>query len=403
MTEPVEWKNRIVGYEEHPASWFVANPRNWRIHGAAQASGLGGILRSVGIVQNVIVNQRTGNLLDGHLRVTLALRKGDETTLPVTVVDLSEDEEATILATLDPIGAMAGADRDQLAGLFASIQTDDEAVQELLTDIAQKEKLIDNLGVEKDAKPNPRNLPLDIIYTLQGADGTCCLAVRAGWKYGIQSPHARLCPYCTHGDEAHKVAFVDNDYFDYNHAAHIAMVSEHRPKYATVCDVMTPAQCEREKVTYHEFAQILDWAEELREYAENVIVIPKYDCIDQIPDHFMFGYSVPTSHGGTPLPTELFRGRRVHLLGGSWRAQLAHIAALGNAVVSIDNNYIANIASQFGSFEVGDGETRALGTFVDFDLVNPRYVALAISFGTIAAKVNELFGKGETDADGTQL
>lgn len=138
---PQEWQNRIVGYETHPASWFRANPQNWRIHPKAQQDALGGVLDSVGVVQNVLVNQRTGNMIDGHLRVTLALRRGDETPLPVTVVDLSEEEEATILATLDPLAAMAATDKAKLDELMRAVQSDDARVQAMLAEMAEREGL----------------------------------------------------------------------------------------------------------------------------------------------------------------------------------------------------------------------------------------------------------------------
>jgi hypothetical protein len=40
-------------------------------------------------VQSVVVNQRSGFVIDGHLRVTLAIRSG-QAMVPVTYVDLSE-------------------------------------------------------------------------------------------------------------------------------------------------------------------------------------------------------------------------------------------------------------------------------------------------------------------------
>ena len=86
------------------------------------------VLDNVGWVQEVIVNQRTGNLVDGHLRCQLAARNG-ETEIPVKYVDLSEDEEALILATIDPIAGMAATDKEKLDELINDIQTEDEALK----------------------------------------------------------------------------------------------------------------------------------------------------------------------------------------------------------------------------------------------------------------------------------
>ncbi|MCA9981689.1 MAG: hypothetical protein KDD89_12670, partial [Anaerolineales bacterium] len=255
----------------------------------------------------------------------------------------------------------------------------------------------DNGLAEKS--PSARKLPIDVIYTLQMADCTCCLAVQAGFKYGIQSAQYNICPYEDRLSGRHKVTFIDNDYFNYDHETHLAAVKKFRPKYATVMDVITEAQAKKDGVKRaYPLEQILEWAEELEQYAENVIVIPKYDCLDRIPPKFMLGYSVPTSHGGTPLPPEMFKGRRVHLLGGSWKMQLAHMAVLGDDVVSIDNNHVLNI-SRFGQYVLPNGETSQLEPSGFGYLNNPRYVALALSFGAIGAKVNELYTAVEEPAE----
>jgi hypothetical protein len=68
------WNNRIAGYGSENPEQLLANPRNWRVHPSEQQSALTGVLESVGVVQNVIVNSRSGHLVDGHLRVSLAIR-----------------------------------------------------------------------------------------------------------------------------------------------------------------------------------------------------------------------------------------------------------------------------------------------------------------------------------------
>ena len=107
MTTATNWRNRIIGIEDVAPDSLLANPANWRIHPKHQQDALEGVLNEVGSVQQVIVNQRTGNLIDGHLRVTLAMRR-NEATIPVNYVDLSPEEESLILATLDPLSALAG-------------------------------------------------------------------------------------------------------------------------------------------------------------------------------------------------------------------------------------------------------------------------------------------------------
>ncbi len=123
--EAAPWQNRIVGEGEVAAVDLVPHPQNWRKHPAGQGTVLGQTLDGVGWVQRVIVNRRTGRMLDGHLRAELARKQGEQTPVPVVYVDLSEDEERTILATLDPIAGMAIADEATLAGLVRSIEDAD--------------------------------------------------------------------------------------------------------------------------------------------------------------------------------------------------------------------------------------------------------------------------------------
>ena len=147
------WKNRIIETAEMKVSDLKANPKNWRKHPTAQQNALTGVLDTVGWVQQVIWNRQTGHLVDGHLRVELAAKR-KEKTIPVNVVDLSPEEEAMILATFDPIAAMAEADRQMLQGLMESIETEDEQIQALLESIARDEKI--DLGGEPAEAPEPQ-------------------------------------------------------------------------------------------------------------------------------------------------------------------------------------------------------------------------------------------------------
>jgi 3'-phosphoadenosine 5'-phosphosulfate sulfotransferase (PAPS reductase)/FAD synthetase len=130
------WRNRIVGYGEEVPDQLLANAKNWRIHPKGQQDALSGVLRDVGIVQNIIVNKRTGMVVDGHLRASLAI-SNNQPTIPVTYVDLDEAEEAEILVTLDPIGAMAAADKEKLDGLLREVSSGEAGVQKMLADLHQ--------------------------------------------------------------------------------------------------------------------------------------------------------------------------------------------------------------------------------------------------------------------------
>ena len=236
-----------------------------------------------------------------------------------------------------------------------------------------------------------RRLPIDAILTMNSSGGSlCCIAVYSGLKYGTNSMATKPCPRVGVGP-FHDVVFVDNEYTDYDHARHVGAVAKYRPKYATVRDVMSREQCQAAGIAHYPLAQILEWAAELERHADNVIVIPKYDCLDNIPERYVLGYSLPSSHGSTPLPVEAFRGRRVHLLGGSWVTTRAALEDLGDDVVSFDNNWVLKVA-RYGSFVHADGTLGNLDRlgFPAGALTNHLLVALALSCGNIARAVNDL-------------
>lgn len=147
------WESRIIGHGEAAPSDLVGNPRNWRTHPQAQRDALAGVLDEVGWVQDVIVNKRTGYLVDGHARVAVAAQRGED-AVPVVYVDLSEDEERLILSTLDPLSAMAEADSEALTDLLAIVTIEDEALTEML-DTLMAESSADGVldALKRDTEP----------------------------------------------------------------------------------------------------------------------------------------------------------------------------------------------------------------------------------------------------------
>ena len=134
--QPEAFRSRIIGAGEESPDQLLANPANWRGHPAAQREALAAVLDEVGFVAPVIVNQRTGRLIDGHLRVELAMTR-NEAKIPVNYVDLSEDEERVVLATYDPLGDLAFADPTRLGELLADITPSSTEVAELLSNLAR--------------------------------------------------------------------------------------------------------------------------------------------------------------------------------------------------------------------------------------------------------------------------
>ena len=135
------WHNRIVGHADIPPDQLIASVNNFRVHPQTQAYALAGSIDTVGYIRSVTVSRRTDTVIDGHLRVILAMRN-NEPTIPVEYVDLTEDEERQALLMLDPIAAMAASDKDKLNELLRQVSSDDQRVQAMLADLAEREGII---------------------------------------------------------------------------------------------------------------------------------------------------------------------------------------------------------------------------------------------------------------------
>jgi hypothetical protein len=125
------WRDRLVGSAEVPPESLIPNPRNWRIHPQGQQAPLADVLDQVGWVARVKVNKTTGHVVDGHLRVGMAIERG-EPTVPVDYVDLTEDEERLVLASLDPLAGLAQTDEAALQGLLSDIDGAEGALADML-------------------------------------------------------------------------------------------------------------------------------------------------------------------------------------------------------------------------------------------------------------------------------
>jgi hypothetical protein len=130
------WRNRIVRHAEVAPDQLLANSKNWRVHPKHQRDALAGVVDEVGWVQEIIVQDGTDTVVDGHLRVSLALERS-EPVIPVTYVDLEDHEVDLVLATLDPLAAMATTDTEKLDELLRDVQTGEAAVQEMLAELAE--------------------------------------------------------------------------------------------------------------------------------------------------------------------------------------------------------------------------------------------------------------------------
>lgn len=97
-----------------------ANVRNWRTHSQRQRQAFQATLKANGWAGAALLNRRTGNLIDGHMRTSEAIKAGTA-QIPVLIGDWTEEQEKQLLATLDPLGSMAGTNSSALASLTEEI------------------------------------------------------------------------------------------------------------------------------------------------------------------------------------------------------------------------------------------------------------------------------------------
>jgi DNA modification methylase len=124
-------RDRIVELRRVPARDLVPNPKNWRRHPARQAAALRGVLEEVGYADALLARALPDGrlmLIDGHLRAETT----PDQLVPVLVLDVDEAEANKLLATLDPLAAMAETDKLALKDLAGLIQTDSAELRELL-------------------------------------------------------------------------------------------------------------------------------------------------------------------------------------------------------------------------------------------------------------------------------
>ena len=128
-------KNRIKELRLVKASELIPHKSNWRTHPAPQQAALQAVLEEVGIAGALIARETAAGfeLIDGHLRADT----DPDQEWPVLVLDVDESEADKLLATLDPLAAMAGADARVLDELLKSIETDSDELQKMLDDLAK--------------------------------------------------------------------------------------------------------------------------------------------------------------------------------------------------------------------------------------------------------------------------
>jgi hypothetical protein len=150
-------RDRIIELRRVSASELKPNPKNWRTHPESQVNALRGLLADVGFAGAELARELPDGsleLIDGHARAEIA----GSAEIPVLVLDVSADEADKILATFDPVGAMAETNTDALAELLQGVETENESLQGLLDELGE---LADGPADDQDADEEPYTRKID--------------------------------------------------------------------------------------------------------------------------------------------------------------------------------------------------------------------------------------------------
>ena len=152
-------RDRIVELRRVRADQLLPNPKNWRTHSDAQRDAMRGILAEVGYAGAALAYETKAGLqlIDGHLRAETT----PEALIPVLILDVTEKEAEKILATYDPLAAMAGADATKLAALQARIKTNSDALREMLGAVAVAAGLVDPPDAPEDFPTVDETIPVN--------------------------------------------------------------------------------------------------------------------------------------------------------------------------------------------------------------------------------------------------
>ena len=163
----MEFRDRIIELRRIPACDLKPHPLNWRTHPAAQTSALRDVLTEIGFAGAELAFPADGlgpdgnfddlMLIDGHARKDLA----GQSVVPVLVTDLTAAEALKLLATYDPLGAMAEADAAKLDELLREVETSSQELAAMLTELATESGIVPGEDEptelkQLDVKPPPK-------------------------------------------------------------------------------------------------------------------------------------------------------------------------------------------------------------------------------------------------------
>jgi len=130
-----EIRNRVKELRYVRAGDLIRNERNWRTHPEQQHNAMRAVLQEIRFAGAALGRETDQGvvLIDRHLRQEDV---PEDFEVPVLILDVDENEANKILATYDPLSAMAGSNEQALNELIRDVAVTNETIVELLASLA---------------------------------------------------------------------------------------------------------------------------------------------------------------------------------------------------------------------------------------------------------------------------
>lgn len=140
------------------AGSLADNPANWRRHSQEQLQTIKELIEDpeIGWAGVFLYNERTKRLIDGHARKSVVAPK---TLVPVLIGDWNEEAERKILATLDPVWAMASGSTEAYEALVQSLDVDGLWTRDLIHQTMRGMDAAASAAADEDEQANGAPAP----------------------------------------------------------------------------------------------------------------------------------------------------------------------------------------------------------------------------------------------------
>lgn len=135
------WQSRIVRHADVQPAELLSHPDNIKIHTAEQEADMVALFNRVGWAAAVLVSEASGRIIDGHMRVNVALRQ-NAPTVPVDYVRLTDEEERKALLYLTRLPQFAQLDRVNLAEVIDRVSAGEDAISKMADAFARSSGLL---------------------------------------------------------------------------------------------------------------------------------------------------------------------------------------------------------------------------------------------------------------------